>query len=268
MGDHNGAGACHELIGDELQAAESYQRAGDVEKLETVLQREEQRRKRFNRVRDAFDEYRLELAAGQRDRALEAITYCAEAPLPSMQGPGAAERAAELMRDRASYQRLKEELEQKLVADGVLTLRSGRAAAAKERRYVGSFPLVMGRDPACQLQLRDGGISRHHAEIKIGSDGRFVLHDHGSKNGTKLRRRAHRERHPARRIGRDRARRHMRDRACDQRRNAESRALYAVIDRGRGSSPRWDRSTSTAWASSSSSMAGRVCRRSAGGSST
>jgi hypothetical protein len=186
VGDHTGAGECHELIGDELQAAESYQRAGDVDKLESVLQREEQRRKRFNRVRDGFDEYRLAMAAGERDRALEAIAFCADAPLPEQKGPGAAERSAELMRDRASYQRLREELEQKLVADGVITLRSGRAGAAQDKRYVGAFPLVLGRDPACQLQLRDAGISRHHAEISTSDDGRFVLVDRGSKNGTQL----------------------------------------------------------------------------------
>ncbi|HSN33823.1 MAG TPA: hypothetical protein VLU41_14140, partial [Ideonella sp.] len=34
IGEHVGAGECHELIGDELQAAEAYQRAGDVDKLE------------------------------------------------------------------------------------------------------------------------------------------------------------------------------------------------------------------------------------------
>jgi tetratricopeptide (TPR) repeat protein len=187
VGDHAGAGECHEFIGDEMQAAEAYQRAGDVEKLESVLQREETRRKRGNRVRDLFDEYRLELAAGERDRALEAIRQCAEASLPPSSGPGAAERQAEQTRDRASYQRLREELEGKLITDGTIGLRAGLGAAARERRYAGSFPLVLGRDPACQLQLRDAGISRQHAEIAIGGDdGRFVLHDRGSKNGTRL----------------------------------------------------------------------------------
>jgi pSer/pThr/pTyr-binding forkhead associated (FHA) protein len=186
VGDHAGAGECHELIGDELQAAEAYQRAGDVDKLESVLQREEQRRKRFNKVRDAFDEYRLAMAAGERDRALEAISFCAEAPLPEQKGPSAAERTAELMRDRGSYQRLQEELEHKLIADGVITLRAGRGGAARDQRYVGLFPLVLGRDPVCQLQLRDAGISRQHAAVAIADDGRFVLVDRGSKNGTLL----------------------------------------------------------------------------------
>src|SRR5438094_5548002 len=68
-GDDSGAGECHELIGDELQAAEAYQRAGDLEKLEAVLQREEVRRRHKHRVTDAFEEYRLQLAGGERDPA-------------------------------------------------------------------------------------------------------------------------------------------------------------------------------------------------------
>src|SRR6185369_7635404 len=108
---------------------------------------------------------------GERDRALEAIRQCAEMPLPS-----ASKELPELMRDRASYQRLREELEAKLIADG-----SGR-----ERHYAGSFPLVMGRDASCQLALRDVGISRHHAHVVAHDDGSFALADRDSKNGTTL----------------------------------------------------------------------------------
>ena len=71
-------------------AAEAYQKGGDVERLENVLAREEQRRKRDTRVHDAFEEYKLALAGGERDRALEAIRQCAEAPLP--RGDGGAQR--------------------------------------------------------------------------------------------------------------------------------------------------------------------------------
>lgn len=184
IGEHVGAGECHELIGDELLAAEAYQRAGDVDRLEQVLSREELRRKREGRVRDDFEEYRMALAQGERDRALEAIRQCAEAPLPAV--PLSAERQAELMRDRASYQRLREELEGKLIADGTVTLRLGAAGAAQARRYVGVFPLVMGRDAVCQLPLRDAGISRQHAEIFVADDGGFAVRDRDSKNGTTL----------------------------------------------------------------------------------
>ena len=77
-GDHAGAGECHDFIGDEMAAAESYQRAGDLDKLEAVLAREEHRRKKSHRVTDAFDEYRLQLAGGERDLALEALRTCVD----------------------------------------------------------------------------------------------------------------------------------------------------------------------------------------------
>ena len=180
IGEFAAAGECLEFVGDEFAAAEAYQKGGDVERLENVLAREEHRRKRDTRIHDAFEEYKLALAAGERDRALEAIRLCAESPLPT------GKDAAEQMRERASYQRLREELEQKLIADGSVIIRAGAVGHTRERRYVGSFPLVMGRDAACQLALRDAGISRQHAHIVAHDDGSFALVDRDSKNGTSL----------------------------------------------------------------------------------
>ena len=180
IGDFAAAGECLEFVGDEFAAAEAYQKGGDVDRLENVLAREEHRRKRDTRIHDAFEEYKLALAGGERDRALEAIRLCAEAPLPT------GKDAAEQMRERASYQRLREELELKLIADGSVVIRAGAVGHTRERRYVGSFPLVMGRDAACQLALRDAGISRQHAHIAALDDGSFALADRDSKNGTTL----------------------------------------------------------------------------------
>lgn len=180
IGEFAAAGECLEFVGDEFAAADAYQKGGDVERLENVLVREEHRRKRDTRVRDAFEEYKLALAAGERDRALEAIRLCAEAPVPT------GKDAAEQMRERASYQRLREELEGKLIADGTVSIRAGAVGHTRERRYVGSFPLVMGRDAACQLALRDAGISRQHAQVVAHDDGTFALADRDSKNGTTL----------------------------------------------------------------------------------
>lgn len=181
IGEFSAAGECYEFVGDELAAAEAYKKGGDIDKLEHVLGREEQRRKRDTRVRDAFEEYKLALAGGERDRALEAIRQCVEAPLPA-----GVKDQTEFMRDRASYQRLREELEAKLIADGTVVLRAGAVGHGRERRYVGSFPLVMGRDAGCQLPLRDAGISREHAAVDARDDGSFALRDCDSKNGTTL----------------------------------------------------------------------------------
>ncbi|HEY2744555.1 MAG TPA: FHA domain-containing protein [Polyangia bacterium] len=184
IGEFASAGECLEFVGDEFAAAEAYQKGGDVERLESVLAREEVRRKRDTRIHDAFEEYKLALAAGERDRALEAIRLCAEAPLPVMaQSPT---DRSEATRERASYQRLREELEAKLVADGSVVIRAGAVGHTRERRYVGGFPLVLGRDAACQLSLRDAGISRQHCAVVAHDDGSFALDDRDSKNGTTL----------------------------------------------------------------------------------
>jgi len=42
---------------------------------------------------------------------------------------------------------------------------------------------LIGRDPACGVNLSDSGVSRHHATIEIVGD-RYVLKDAGSANGT------------------------------------------------------------------------------------
>lgn len=165
-GDHAGAGECHEFIGDELQAAEAYQRAGDVDRLETVLHREETRRKHLHRVSDAWEEYRLHLAGGERDRAVSALRACVDASRGE---------------EQAGYRRALEQLEAKLLESGKVTLRDG----GRETTYVGVFPLVIGREPVCHLVLRDAGISRRHCEIRL-EDGGFQVRDLDSKNGTTL----------------------------------------------------------------------------------
>jgi hypothetical protein len=45
--------------------------------------------------------------------------------------------------------------------------------------------LVVGRLPDCQVVVADGNVSRRHAEIKQ-VDGRYVVSDLGSTNGTKV----------------------------------------------------------------------------------
>ena len=44
--------------------------------------------------------------------------------------------------------------------------------------------LVIGRSPSCHIVLNDQGISRQHAKLERMGDGRVVLHDLGSTNGT------------------------------------------------------------------------------------
>jgi hypothetical protein len=183
IGDHASAAACHELIGDEVAAAESYQRAGDLDKLESVLQREEQRRRQRHLLHNAYQEYRLALASGERDRALEQIGICSAA---ATNNPHAANDAQP---PQTSYRRLYEQLAARLITTSVVTLRSTGVAGTRERGYAGVFPLLIGREVICHLVLRDAGISRQHAELILAAfDGRerFCLRDCASKNGTML----------------------------------------------------------------------------------
>lgn len=60
----------------------------------------------------------------------------------------------------------------------VITTADGRT-----QRHALTGPVVLGRDPACDIPLEDLGTSRRHARIKPEGDG-FVLEDLGSKNGT------------------------------------------------------------------------------------
>jgi len=48
---------------------------------------------------------------------------------------------------------------------------------------VNGSTLVIGRDPSCDVPLRDPGISRHHARMELRGD-HYVLKDLGSANGT------------------------------------------------------------------------------------
>jgi diguanylate cyclase (GGDEF)-like protein len=52
------------------------------------------------------------------------------------------------------------------------------------RLALSGAPTVFGRAPECDVTLPDEGISSRHFEIRLGADGRFVVRDLGSTNGT------------------------------------------------------------------------------------
>ena len=45
-------------------------------------------------------------------------------------------------------------------------------------------PFVIGREVDCDLVVEDPRVSRHHAQLEVHDDGRMVLRDLGSANGT------------------------------------------------------------------------------------
>ncbi len=68
----------------------------------------------------------------------------------------------------------------------LLEVKGGRLVYEGEERgevVVGAEPIVVGRDPACQLVVADSGVSSMHAEL-IATPRGVRLRDLGSKNGT------------------------------------------------------------------------------------
>lgn len=47
-----------------------------------------------------------------------------------------------------------------------------------------TVPFVVGREADCDLVLDDPRVSRHHAQLEVVDDGRVVLRDLDSANGT------------------------------------------------------------------------------------
>src|SRR5437763_14871263 len=52
-----------------------------------------------------------------------------------------------------------------------------------KRMVVGADGAVLGRSRDCDIVLSDANVSRHHAEIRPGDDGRWTIADLGSTNG-------------------------------------------------------------------------------------
>ncbi|MBN1530142.1 MAG: trypsin-like peptidase domain-containing protein [Thermoleophilaceae bacterium] len=65
-----------------------------------------------------------------------------------------------------------------------LTVRSGEARGASVTVVGGR--IVIGRADDCDITVPDGKVSRHHAALEPGADGRVSLVDLGSSNGTFL----------------------------------------------------------------------------------
>src|SRR5262245_30490184 len=57
--------------------------------------------------------------------------------------------------------------------------------AAFEVHVAGKVPLVLGRDPGCDIPLEDSRCSRRHAEVALEND-QWKVRDLGSRNGTLL----------------------------------------------------------------------------------
>jgi tetratricopeptide (TPR) repeat protein len=163
-GDFRAAGEAWELTGAEDDAVRAYGKGGLVDKMEEVLARDEKRSRSARREKGAFEEYELHLAGGDRESARSALALAVAAA-----------------GEKGEYRRLLDDLDLRRLTGGVVSL---RPRSGSTTTVLAAAPrLTLGRDPASDIPLRSGGVSRAHAELRL-HEGRFYLRDTDSRHGT------------------------------------------------------------------------------------
>ncbi len=160
-GRHADAAGAWELLGRAEDLARCLTAAGDIERLEVLLEGERRALSRERVVRAAVSEYELGVSLGQRLEARAALAG-ALADVP----------------DDAALIALLRGLEARLVGGGAVTLCVGERTIG----FVGTLPAGLGRDT--EVRVRGASVSRRHAEIALADDGTLVVRDAGSRNGT------------------------------------------------------------------------------------
>ena len=161
-GDFHRAATTFELADDLAAAAEAWGRLGDLEAMESSLARDEERHRRARAAVGALRDAQALLAAGERATALEIARHIPE-------GSSESREARQIVLD----------LQGRMVRGRRVSLRFGGRTV-----HVAAAPLVLGRDPAAELPLRDPGVSRRHATLAVDASGAYTLSDHGSRLGT------------------------------------------------------------------------------------
>lgn len=157
------AATAFELLDRRDDMARCLQHAGDVERLEALLQESTAEARRERRLRSLVNEYEMALKVGARLEALAAL-----------------EQAIELAPDDTALADLLRRLEARMLRGSRLRLRVGGAEVA----FVGAAEVTLGRE--ADLAVRGTGVSRRHAALRIEGDAVFVR-DLESRNGTLLR---------------------------------------------------------------------------------
>ncbi len=169
--DSANAGECYEYLGDTAAAADAYERAGAIDRMEQILERTESLRRSRADLSECYRTFQLHWSSGERDRALEVISAFLD------EAANSADIAAEVQGIRAEVALLTP----KILSYGKVLLR----ASGREILYVGNGTVTLGREPICALTLRDVGISRTHLELSLSASPPQVR-ELGSKNGSQL----------------------------------------------------------------------------------
>lgn len=164
LGDLERAARTFERAGDDVRAAEVYGALGDLDRMESCLAREDQRRRYRQGIVDAVRHFEALLGAGERQAAVAAATAI---PEDDFEGSAALARAREIDR--------------RLCRGRGVSL---RLPGGEVVRLAGT-PATLGRDGLCEVVMRDPAVSRRHAVI-LDETGRLLVSDAGSRGGTRV----------------------------------------------------------------------------------
>ena len=157
------AATAFELLDRPDDMARCLQHAGDVDRLETLLQESTTEARKQRKLRSLVNEYEMALKVGARLEALAAL-----------------EEAVDLAPDDTAIADLLRRLESRMIRGTRLRLRIGGAEVA----FIGASEVVLGRE--ADLSVRGTGVSRRHAALRLEGD-KVLVRDLESRNGTLLR---------------------------------------------------------------------------------
>jgi hypothetical protein len=165
-GEQRQAARHFERAGRDADAADAYAAVGDIERMEACHARLEARTAERREAGDTQRRVEALMSAGERVAALSLLKTLPPARLTTL-----------------GLDPVYTRLEQGLVRGRALTV-ALRGEHGSSVRLSGT-PAVLGRDPSCEIALRDPGVSRRHAVIV--SDGQtLAIEDASSRAGTRL----------------------------------------------------------------------------------
>ncbi len=160
---HSKAATAYEMLDRTDDVARCLQLAGDVERLEALLEETSGEARKERALRRFLSDYEMAMAVGHRLEARKAL-----------------EQALEVSPEERTVADLLRRLEARFIPGRRLTLRFD----GREVSFVGRTSLVLGRD--ADVVVRGASVSRRHTEIlRVGS--KIVVRDLESRNGTLVR---------------------------------------------------------------------------------
>ncbi|MCC7536577.1 MAG: FHA domain-containing protein [Deltaproteobacteria bacterium] len=160
-GEMRDAADAWQLLGRTQELLRCLEAAGDIERLEPLLDAEAEKSRAALKVRSLLADHRVHRASGERTKALALLR-----------------EAARVAPDDASIRDMVREMEGRVLVGQVVRLR----VADRDVVVVGKLPLVLGRGDA-DVAVRGASVSRRHAEIGVDGD-QLLVRDLASRNGT------------------------------------------------------------------------------------